>query len=143
MPLTRVQFEAEIRTGKVFYFSCPELNTNIPHYFVCVVRQPDDIIVLSCCTSQFETVKRLIEMRRFPYETLIFMSAGDPQNPFIYDTYINCNEYFPYSVQEFWEMYQDGEIQIIGEIPDDSIEQILIGFRSSPVIEQELKLLLP
>ncbi len=105
--------------------------------------QPDKIINLSCCTSQFDTVKRLIERNRFPRETLVYISKDDPENPFRKDTYINCNEYFQYSLEEFWGLYFNNKLKIIGSLPLDSFEQILIGFVKSEVIEQEYKEALP
>lgn len=141
--LNRTQFEAELVSRKIFYFACPELNTDIPHYFILVTSQPEHIIVLSCCTSQFETVRKLIEVRKLPYETLVYIKSSEPDNPFTKDTYINCNEYFPFTIDEFYDMYTDEEITIIGDLPEVYFEQIILGFKNSPLIEEELKTYLP
>ncbi|HVU56129.1 MAG TPA: hypothetical protein VHD83_13785 [Puia sp.] len=143
MPLSRSQFESELVPGKVLYFSCEELGTLEPHFFICIVRQPDDIIVLSCGTSQFNTVMKLIERKRFPNETLVFIPAEDGTNPFSKDTYINCNEYFPYDISELWDMYDLGRLAIRGDIAQDSLHQIILGFHKSPIIEYEVKEMLP
>lgn len=121
MPLNRIQFEAEITPGRVLYFLCTELGTLQPHFFICIIRQPDDILVLSCGTSQFETVKRLIENNRLPNETLVYIPATDGTNPFYLDTYINCNEYFPYHIDELWDLYRTGDLTIRGELAPDFI----------------------
>jgi hypothetical protein len=142
--LTRVQFEAELVSRKILYFPCVDLNTHVPHYFICVCNHPVDIVNLSCCTSQFDTVKQLIERRKFPNETLIYMQKSDVSNPFSKDTYVNCNEYFPFSIDELWTLYSSGQLTIIKDLlPIDSFEQILIGFNKSPIIEEEFKDSLP
>jgi hypothetical protein len=142
--LNKSEFEAELICRKIFYFSCPELNTPVPHYFICICNHPIDIVNLSCCTSQFDTVRRLIERGRFPSETLIYIPATDADNPFHKDTYVNCNEYFPYTIEELWILYYSNQLQIIPQLlPIHSFEQILIGFNASPQIEDEIKDALP
>jgi hypothetical protein len=143
MPLSKRDFEAEIKSAKILYFPCEELNTPIPHYFVCVCIHPPGTVNLSCCTSQFETVKRLIERGKYPNETLVYIPEHDTENPFNKKTYINCNEYFPYLIDELWDLYQNQSLEIFPELPLDSFEQIIIGFQKSPIIEEELKENLP
>lgn len=143
-PLSKEQFENEIKLRKIFYFSCPELNTDVPHYFICFSIHPVGVVNLSCCTSQFETVKKLIERGRLPYETLVYIPKEFHDNPFTLDTYVNCNEFFSYYVHELWDMYNKGELKLIDELlPLESFVQMIIGFNSSDLIEQELKDSLP
>lgn len=142
--LTRVQFEAAVLSRTILYFPCLELNTHVPHYFICINNHPVDIVNLSCCTSQFDTVKQLIERRKFPNETLVYLPESDSSNPFTKDTFVNCNEYFPFSLDELWQMYIERKLSIENNLlPIDSFEQILIGFNKSPVIEEEFKDALP
>jgi hypothetical protein len=143
MLLNFEQFAKEIVPGKVLYFSCEDLGTFEPHFFVCIVRQPDDIYILSCATSKLETMRRLVERKRFPNETIVYIPSADETNPFSLDTYINCNEYFPFAINELWDLYTQGELTIRGNIAFESLHQIIIGFHSSPVVELELKDLLP
>lgn len=103
MPLLKNEFEEILTSRQILYFSCPELNTPEPHYFICICRQPEDIIILSCCTSRFETVEKLIERDRFPNETLVYIPSSDLENLFTKNTYVNCNEYFPYTIEELWK----------------------------------------
>ena len=144
MLLNKSQFEAELVSRKVFYFPCPELNTTVSHYFICICNHPINIVNLSCCTSQFDTVRRLIERHRFPPETLVYIPGSDPQNPFTKDTFVNCNEYFLYTILELWIMYTNKILQISQKlIPLDSFAQILNGFHTSPQIEEDMKEMLP
>lgn len=142
MALTQDQFEAIITHRQILYFICPDLNSPNPHYFICVAHHPNGELVLSCCTSQFDTVKKLVERGRFPNSTLVYMPPAS-DNPFVKDTYINCNEYVPYLISELWEMYTLGSLSLHGELPLHSFEQILIGFKDSPLIEEDVKEKLP
>lgn len=144
MSLNKIEFTAELVYRKILKFPCPELNTDIPHYFICVCNHPIDIVNLSCCTSQFDTVKKLIERNRLPSETLVYISEKESDNPFSKETFVNCNEYFPYTIDELWDLYESGELEIIPSLlPIHSFEQILIGFNISPQIEEEIKESLP
>ena len=141
--LSPQQFQADIKARAILYFSEPVLNTPIPHYFVCVGQSVDGELLFSCCTSQFETVRGLIERRRYLETTLVYMSPADTDNPFTSETYVNCNEYFAYSIQHLWNLYLHGQLSFYGELPLHSFEQILIGFRDSNQIEEEIKDALP
>lgn len=81
MALSRMGFDALIVPGKILYFPCEALRTPEPHYFICITMLPDNTI-LSCRTSQFDTVRKLIERKRFPYSTLVAIPANDQGNPF-------------------------------------------------------------
>lgn len=59
------------------------------------------------------------------------------------DTYVNCNEYFPYTVDELWDLYCEGVLTIKGKLPDYSLQQLIIGFLDSEMIEDEIKGTLP
>ena len=130
-----------IQEKKVYYFSNNDLNTAIPHSYICLKRTPDDLLVLSCCTSKFETIRKFVETRNLPYETLVWLEADDII--FTKDTYINCNQYFEKTVEEFKDLYENGRIEFRGEISDSHFEQIIYGLIASPLIDEEIKDILP
>jgi len=132
-----------IQEKKVYYFSNKNINTYTPHYYICLKRTDDDLLILSCCTSQFETVKRFIELSDLPFETLVWIKPKDGENPFIKDRYVNCNQYFSYSIDQFKQMYEQDNISFSGEISDVHFEQIIIGIKISPLIDEDIKDLLP
>ena len=142
MALSRADFEKQIVPGKILYFPCEELRSSEPHYFICITILSDTTI-LSCCTSQFETVKRLIERNKYPYSTLVSIPANDKENIFKKDTYINCNEYFPYTLDELWNLYNTGFLTIKGDLSNGYLQQLTIGFLDSEMIEDEIKDILP
>ena len=136
-------FLSSISDKKVYYFSSNKINTDVPHYYICLKRSNDDILIMSCCTSQFDTVKKFIESRSLPLETIVWFSHTDTSNPFPKDTYVNCNETKVFTIEEFRSMYNSDSVSFSGEISDNHFHQILTGLHSSPLIEEETKELLP
>lgn len=143
MKLPEELFSNGIAEKKVYYFSTSLISTDIPHYFICIRRTNDEALILACCTSQFETVKKFIESRNLPYETLVHITPTDTSNPFDKDTYVNCNDCYPSSVSDFITKYRSDSIRFSGEISDAHFEQILIGLHKSPLIDEEIKQNLP
>jgi hypothetical protein len=137
------QFEANIKPRAILYFPEPELKTHEPHYFICIGQTTESRIITSCCTSQFNTVKNLIERWGYPPTTLVYIPTQDNENPFKKDTYINCNEFFGYQLSELWDLYLHNKLSFHGELPLDSFEQILIGMKDSDQIDEEIKDCLP
>lgn len=131
-------FLTTIEERKVYYFTNHQLNTDIPHYHICIKRKSNDFLILSSCTSKFETVKKFVETRKLPVETLVYLKPSE-QNGFNKDTYVNCNEYHIKSIDDFIKMYDTDQIEFRGEISFAHYEQILIGLHESPLIEEEMK----
>lgn len=132
-------FIESIDNKKIYYFSSNQLNTKIPHHFICVKRNNNDVLFMSCCTSQFETIRKFVETRSLPLATLVYISPKDTSNPFDKDTYVNCNDIQTYTIDEFRSMYESNAINYSGEISDNYYEQIITGIHSSPLIEEEIK----
>lgn len=138
-------FANGIEEKGIYLFSSVYLNTNIPHYFICIVRTDGDLLYLTCCTSKFETVSKFIETRHLPYETLVFIKPNekDKNYPFVKDTYVNCNNVFLYTVEELTALYKKGEISYEGKINEVHYEQLLIGINESPLVDEEIKEFIP
>ncbi|SRR5258708_22291111 len=141
--LSPQQFEADIKPRSILYFPEPFLNTTEPHYFICIGQTSERRIITSCCTSQFNTIKNLIERRKYPPTTLVYIPSHNSDNPFKKDTYVNCNEFFGYELSELWDLYLHNQLSFHGELPLDSFEQILIGMKDSDQIVEEIKDCLP
>ena len=136
-------FLSAIEQKKVYFFSSEKINITDPHFFICLKRTENDILIMSCCTSQFETVQRFVVTKSLPEKTLVWISPKDPANPFNKDTYVNCNSSQTYTVEEFKSMYEKDAVKYSGEISDDHYHQILIGIKASPLIDNETKDALP
>lgn len=67
MKLPTELFLSNISSKMVYYFKSDKLNSTIPHYFVCLVVDNNEMVLLSCCTSQFEKRKKFIESRKLPH----------------------------------------------------------------------------
>jgi hypothetical protein len=142
MKLDAQLFSESIQPKKVYYFESSKLGTNIPHYFICLSRSSDEMLVLVCCTTQFEKRSRYIESRGLPLSTLVWIKP-DSENGLRQDSYVDCNGYFDYSIEELKQLYEDDMLDYKGEISDSHFEQILIGIKASPVVEEFIKDLLP
>lgn len=138
-------FLASISEKKIYYFSSSKINSPEQHYYICLKRTDNDILILSCCTSKFETISNFIEKRNLPHSTLVWIKPqlGDDDNPFTKDTYVNCNNHHTFTLVEFKIMYESNNISYSGKIDEIHYEQILIGIHASTIIEKETKDLIP
>ncbi len=143
MKLPADLFLSAIEERKIYYFSTTKINSEEPHHFVCIKRTDNDVLIMSCCTSQFETVKKFVETRSLPLETLVWITPSDTNNPFTKDTYVNCNNSHTFTVEEFRAMYSSDSVTYSGEVSEDHYLQILIGLHKSPLIDKETKELIP
>lgn len=137
-------FLAGITEREIFYFASTKINSSEPHHFICIKRTDNDILILACCTSQKDTIERLIKLQNLPYNTIVAISpdAGD-DNPFTKDTFVNCNDSFTYTLDEFRAMYESHTITCSGKISEIHYEQILIGIHASTLIDEDTKELIP
>lgn len=137
-------FANSIEEKKVYYFSSNRLDTEVPHYFICIKRTANDILIMSVCTSQRKTVQGYIERTNLPYETMVWIPPNSDDSPFTEDTYINCNSPFNnFTVDELRTKYEANEVEYKGEISEVYYEQILIGLHASPVVDEDTKELIP
>ena len=83
-------FLSSVEEKKVYYFASNKINSIEPHHYICIKRTDNDLLILSCCTSKFETIAKFVETRSLPPSTLVYIKPSN-QNPFTLDTYINCN----------------------------------------------------
>lgn len=143
MKLPCEAFIKSIEEKKVYYFSSTRLNTDEPHHYICIKKSDNDILILTVCTSKFDTVKNYVERAKLPNETLVWISPVDANNPFTKDTYVNCNTSFTYTLEEFREMYESDTIKHSGEINDGHYFQILDGLHASPLIDKDTKNTIP
>lgn len=118
------------------YFSSDKLKTDVPHYFICIAKDDGEILILACATSQFEKRKRFIELRGFPESTLVWI---DPENGFTKDSYIDCKNYYDYTLTRFKSLYQSDKLEYKGKISEAHLEQIHLGIKDSPQIEESIK----
>lgn len=135
-------FITSINERKIYYFSSEKINTKVPHFFICIKRTKSDLLIMACCTSKIETHLRFINKRKnIPIETLVRIDPEDNNidNPFTKVTYVNCNNCYIYSIEEFKIMYKNDDILYKGELIRNIFDSILIGIHKSPLIVNEIK----
>ncbi len=113
MKLPTNLFLNNVSPRKVYLFSSDKLNTSVPHYFVCMVRTPEEMLILTCCTSQFKKRERFIKFRNLPASTLVYIPP-DEENGLTKDTYVDCNSYFDYSIDEIKMLYEEEKLEFKG-----------------------------
>lgn len=123
---------------KVYYFSTTQLNTAIPHYFVCILKGEKDALILVCCTSDKDDKrKKRIEMLGL-HSTLVWIKP-DNNNGLTKETFVDCNSIFEYSINDFKKMYEQDQLEYKGEVTEIHYEQIINGLLESPNITEEIK----
>lgn len=127
---------------KIYYFRSSKISSELPHFFICVKRTTQDFLIMSCCTTKLETIQRFVELRKLSYRTIVYLKP-DGENALTEDTYINCNGYIPFTVEEFKSLYLDDRIDFVGEVSDIHYGQIIVGLHESTLVDDETKDLLP
>lgn len=131
-------FKDTINPKQVFHFSNSDLNTHIPHYFICVSKSVESIVFMVCCTSQFDSIRYIIEEKKFPYSTLATIQPSN-ENGLTVETHINCNHIFEKHIDWITDKYSDEQLNYKGILNDVHYEQILRGILDSPMVEEIIK----
>ncbi|NJO02937.1 MAG: hypothetical protein HC880_15775 [Bacteroidia bacterium] len=63
----------------------------------------------------------------------------DDENGLAIDSYVDCNSCYIYTIAEFKQFYESNKVDFKGEVSEAIIEQIIIGIRDSPLIEEAIK----
>ncbi len=134
-------FLSGIMPYKVYYFASAKLSTDIPHYFICLHRTENEVLILACCTSQVAKRQRFIALKDLPTTTLVWIKPTE-ENGLQKDSYVDCNGIFEYSVSDFKSLYEHDKIEYMGEISEEDFEEIIIGITDSPLIHENIKELL-
>lgn len=116
-----------VKTKEVFYFATNKINTDNPHYFICIKKDESEILLFSCCTTKGSKREEYITKMGISLETLVYIKPGEDGNPFTDETYVDCNKAIPFTIEEFEGLYKNGKIEYKGEINDDYYIQILTG----------------
>jgi len=142
MKLPSDLFINSIAPRKIYYFKSDRLNTEVTHYFICLSRGDDQMVILVCSTSQFEKRKTFIESRNLPHSTLVWIEPTK-ENGFRVDSFVDCNSYFDYTIDELKNIYESNGLEYKGELSKSKFQEILIGLHDSPLIEDYIKDLIP
>jgi hypothetical protein len=137
-----ISFVENLEEQNIYLFASPQISSELPHYFICIKRCDGGLLYMSCCTSQYEKKVRFIESRSLPFETLVYIRPTN-EVPFNKETYINCNDVLLFSIEDLKNEVTNGELHFKGKISDNHYQQILKGIHASPLVEEEIKMLIP
>lgn len=133
-------FIQSINEKKVYYFSSSKINTQIPHYFICILIN-NKILTLVCCTSDRDDKRKKRIEKLGLHSTLVWIKP-DTNNGLVKDSFVDCNSFFEYSIEDFKLMYENNLLEYKGEITDTHYLQIVQGLIDSPTIPMDVKELL-
>jgi len=136
-----LQIDGTLEQGMVYFYPEDGFTNDRPHFFVVLNKDPksDEIIFLTCASSQVDKHQRWIEDMRLPASTLVIVEKGEcsflPKR-----TVFDCNAAQRKTRLELIEKAQKGELKIKGQLPGKILQKILSGvMRSSMVVENVKK----
>lgn len=136
-------FSLTIKEREIFLFETTKINSPDPHFFICIKKNENDILLFTCCTTKGNKREEYITKKGYPLSTLVHINHNNSDNPFTAPTFVDCNKCIPFTIEEFEKMCNERKATYKGEISSEYYEQILIGLLASPEIDNEIKQQLP
>jgi hypothetical protein len=126
-------------TGKIYFFKTnPSIGIS-QHLHICIKKNDNKTIFFTCCTSREDTMNRLIKYQGLSPETIVWIKK-DSINNFKEDTFINCNNIFICTFDEFCANITADRISFpIGEISKTHYAQIINGILKSDLVPLEVQ----
>ena len=139
MYLPGALFAQSVEEGKIYFFrnTCPIGVKG--HMHVCI-RIHEKVYMFSSCTTQMATVRRRVELMGASLETYPCFKKDDI-NKFDADlTFINCNEVYECTTEEFSEYLADQSvIPFDGVIDANGMAAISKGIKLSKTVAKEIQ----
>lgn len=133
------------KSRDIFYFENANISSSEPHYYVCINKTDGGVILLTICTSQEETIRKYVRLNTLVDEsTIVWIKTGyDDLHPFTKDTFINCNNVFEFTKEEFNNLKSQNKITTKGVLAEGKFQEMLDGIHSSNILAEELKAIIP
>ena len=139
MTLSKGDFYNSVELGNIYLLQKHKLRTTTePHLFIVVGKNDEEVVLFSCCTSQFEKRRKHIELAGLPETTLVYIKP-DAYNHFDKNTYVDCNQVIPYTVDDLYALRIIGDLGQVGVLRKGKMEEIRTGINDSPNVEGEYK----
>jgi len=134
-------FASGVCEKDILYFSSNYLSSTEPHYFICLKKTANDLLIFCVTSTQKEKILTRIQSSGLPAETVVHIKSidTDTQSIFPKDCYVNCNNKFEFTVEQLQRKFESGEIIIKGQLPQRYYEEIVNGLCLSPTIENSVK----
>ena len=134
-------FSKIFKIGAILKFASQQIRTNIPHFFVVLTSNPNELILLCCFTTKCKKREKYFEKRKIDFQTLVWV-VPDASNKLHTNSYIDCNTLIKYSYSFLEEKYNNNQLLYTGVVKDQHLEQILNGVIISKTVEREYQLML-
>jgi hypothetical protein len=129
-----------LRAGSVYYFQARELSSGEPHFFVVVNREPitAKLLLLTIVTSKVEKVR--IRNRARP-NTVVEISPEE-YDEFKVLSAVDCNVVLEKPLSELVGLVKRKDVRYHKDLPPEIYAKIKSAILASPLVADELKLLL-
>jgi hypothetical protein len=135
-----IELRIGLRAGSVYYFQSRELSSGQPHFFIVVNRDPiaTKLLLLTIVTSKVDKVRirnrerthTVVEISPKEYDEFKVLSAVD------------CNVVLEKSLSELAGLVRRKEVRYHKDLSPETFGKIKAAILASPLVADELKLLL-
>lgn len=132
--------EQSIIEGNIYFFTNQVQRGVKGHMHVCVKRA-DKLLFFSVCSSRIDTARNIAASRGWSMDTFPVYPKNEATNKFEKDfTYVNCNDCIDFTVQEFIEMMEKGEVELLdGFFTNADMQLIAKGVLASTQVPRNVK----
>jgi hypothetical protein len=129
-----------VRPGSVYYFQARELSSAAPHFFVVVNREPvtTKVLLLTIVTSKVDKVRF---RNRERLHTVVEISPKE-YDEFKLASAVDCNVVLEKPLAELAGLVKRKEVRYHKDLPPEIFAKVKNAILSSPLVADELKLLL-
>lgn len=104
------------------------------HYHICV-KVADLYMIFNCCTSQSGKVKDRMEF----FGRIYVEVKNKRQTRFTEPTFVDCDNVFSISNEDFNQYIVDGKVEFAGRISGGDYQNIVNGILQSDLVEESTK----
>ncbi|MEO5802280.1 MAG: hypothetical protein ABIR24_02020 [Verrucomicrobiota bacterium] len=135
-----MELRVGLRAGSVYYFQSRELSSGEPHFFVVVNRDPitTKLLLLTIVTSKVDKVR--IRNRERP-NTVVEISPKE-YDEFKVLSAVDCNVVLEKPLSELAGLVKRKEVRYHKDLPPEIFTKLKTAILASPLVADEIKLLL-
>jgi predicted metal-binding transcription factor (methanogenesis marker protein 9) len=131
---------SSLEEGKIYFFKDNPPTGISKHLHVCIKKNEEKTIFFTCCTSQENTMSRLIKYQGLNPETIVRIKKDFLNHLDADDTFVNCNNVYMCTFDEFCSGINDGRISSsIGEMSKAHYFKIINGILKSDLVPIEIQ----
>ncbi len=131
-------FCSQFKIGGIYRFINDKIDSDEPHPHICISIENDEVVLLLCGTSQWETKLKHFEYSNTNPITLVRVKPSE-ENDLTKDTYLNCNEPQEHSISGLYQSFNSIAFKTQGGISESELLQIATAIKASRLIDDETK----